>query len=127
MSKKIGRIIAFGDDTLSILEEGGGNKVYKFSPRKVKGNLYEHDDQCLDYPARLCDKLVKFNVDKDDVVTSVSVLTFRKSMCENCFSRPYTLAAKRCECGNTANSIFKQCEACAVENGECARCGTRLK
>lgn len=35
MSEKIGRVIASGDSTASILEEDGGRKIYRFDPKKV--------------------------------------------------------------------------------------------
>ncbi len=130
MLEKVGRVIAFGDGTASILEEGGGRKIYRFAPKKVKGNLHEHDEQCLNYPARLMDRVVNFVVDDTSgEVTSVSIFvpSFATYMCQDCDGRCYTMAAKMCECGNLANSVFKQCEACAVEKGECAACGKKLK
>ena len=127
MKERVGKIIAFGDESLSILEEGGGRTTFKFTPRNIKGDLFH--DQCFDYPARLIDQRVRFKANSAGKVTSVSVdhrPAYASFMCVACAMKCATMAAKNCACGNTTNSIYKECEACAVENSRCAACGVPL-
>jgi len=130
MSEKIGRVIASGDSTASILEMGGDREVYRFSPREVEGNLREQDEDCLDAPARLMGLDVEFvTVGLSSKVISVSILApvVTVIMCKDCYHKNTPAGAKICDCGNTTNGSFKHCEACAVEKRECAFCGTCLQ
>lgn len=96
MKEKIG-IVILGDTfrkSCFILEEGGGNQIYEFDPQTVSGNI-DLDLQAKQYPARLTRKIVKFTVDKNATITSVSTLVFHESIHEQC-GRGITLAEKSC-------------------------------
>lgn len=127
MTKKIGMVIPGNTLRKScfILEEGGGKRVYQFDPQTVDGNI-DLDPQARQYPTRLKNKIVKFIIDENGVVTTVSTLVFSTPVHDKCACGAVTMGAKRCACGNTTSGTYKHCEVCAIKSDQCVLCGQSL-